>query len=230
MDKWEELQESVGFTFENVGLLQEAFTHSSYVNEHRKEKLNDNERLEFLGDAVLELTVSDYLFQKYPNLAEGQLTKMRAAIVCEPSLVEFAENIHFSKYIRLGNGEEKAGGRTRPALLADVFESFIGALYLDNGLKNVIRFLERVIFPKIDTGAFLETVDHKTQLQEIVQRDRDVLIQYDILEESGPAHSKAFEAQVVVNGQMLGRGEGRTKKQAEQNAAKEAINKLLHRQ
>lgn len=228
MDKWEELQESVGFTFTNIELLKEAFTHSSYVNEHRKENAHDNERLEFLGDAVLELTISDYIFKKYPNLAEGQLTKMRAAIVCEPALVEFAENIHFSKYVRLGKGEEKAQGRTRPALLADVFESFIGALYLDNGLKNVIRFLERIVFPKIDAGDFLETVDYKTQLQEIVQRDRDVLIQYDILEESGPAHSKDFEAQVVINGQILGKGQGRTKKQAEQNAAKEAISKLLH--
>ncbi len=227
MNKWEELQESVGFDFSNVALLQTAFTHSSYVNEHRHEKLQDNERLEFLGDAVLELTVSDYLFKKYPDMAEGQMTKMRAAIVCEPSLVEFAEMVHFSKYIRLGKGEEKAGGRTRPALLADVFESFIGALYLDNGIQAVIRFLERLVFPKIDTGIYMQTVDFKTQLQEIVQRDRDVLIQYDILDETGPAHNKAFEAQVVVNGQVLGKGTGRTKKQAEQNAAEFAIRQVL---
>ncbi|WP_088809522.1 MULTISPECIES: ribonuclease III [Listeria] len=227
MNRWEELQESVGFDFANVALLQTAFTHSSYVNEHRHEELQDNERLEFLGDAVLELTVSDYLFKKYPDMAEGQMTKMRAAIVCEPSLVEFAEMVHFSKYIRLGKGEEKAGGRTRPALLADVFESFIGALYLDNGIQAVIRFLERLVFPKIDTGIYMQTVDFKTQLQEIVQRDRDVLIQYDILGETGPAHNKAFEAQVVVNGQVLGKGTGRTKKQAEQNAAEYAIRQVL---
>lgn len=121
MNNWDELQESVGFTFKDITLLQTAFTHSSYVNEHRKEHLKDNERLEFLGDAVLELTVSDYLFKKYPDMAEGQMTKMRAAIVCEPSLVEFADSVHFSKYVRLGKGEEKAGGRNRPALLADVF-------------------------------------------------------------------------------------------------------------
>jgi ribonuclease-3 len=227
MNEWEELQESVGFDFKNIELLQNAFTHSSYVNEHRHENLKDNERLEFLGDAVLELTVSDYLFNKYPDMAEGQMTKMRAAIVCEPSLVEFAEMVHFSKYIRLGKGEEKAGGRTRPALLADVFESFIGALYLDNGIQAVIRFLERLVFPKIDTGIYMQTVDFKTQLQEIVQRDRDVLIQYDILGETGPAHNKAFEAQVVVNGQVLGKGTGRTKKQAEQNAAEYAIRQVL---
>lgn len=227
MNEWEELQESVGFDFKNIELLQTAFTHSSYVNEHRHENLKDNERLEFLGDAVLELTVSDYLFNKYPDMAEGQMTKMRAAIVCEPSLVEFAEMVHFSKYIRLGKGEEKAGGRTRPALLADVFESFIGALYLDNGIQAVIRFLERLVFPKIDTGIYMQTVDFKTQLQEIVQRDRDVLIQYDILGETGPAHNKAFEAQVVVNGQVLGKGTGRTKKQAEQNAAEYAIRQVL---
>ncbi|WP_163653875.1 ribonuclease III [Listeria sp. PSOL-1] len=226
MNQWEELQESTGFDFVDVGLLKAAFTHSSYVNEHRREKIHDNERLEFLGDAVLELTISEYLFKKYPDMEEGQMTKMRAAIVCEPSLVEFAEAIHFSKYIRLGKGEEKAGGRARPALLADVFESFIGALYLEHGLKQVVSFLERIIFPKIDSGAFLDIVDFKTQLQEIVQRDRDVLIQYDILGETGPAHNKAFEAQVVINGQILGRGTGRTKKQAEQNAARHAIKHL----
>ncbi|WP_239254356.1 ribonuclease III [Listeria ilorinensis] len=229
MNQWEELEESVGYTFANIELLKTAFTHSSYVNEHRNEKVHDNERLEFLGDAVLELTVSDYLFNKYPDMAEGQMTKMRAAIVCEPSLVEFADVVHFSKYVRLGKGEEKAGGRTRPALLADVFESFIGALYLDQGLPKVIHFLQRVVFPKIDAGAFLETVDYKTQLQEIVQRDRDVLIQYDILGETGPAHSKAFEAQVVVNGQVLGKGAGRTKKQAEQNAAEYAVRHIFHK-
>lgn len=229
MNNWDELQESVGFTFKDITLLQTAFTHSSYVNEHRKEHLKDNERLEFLGDAVLELTVSDYLFKKYPDMAEGQMTKMRAAIVCEPSLVEFADSVHFSKYVRLGKGEEKAGGRNRPALLADVFEAFIGALYLDNGLAKVIQFLERIVFPKIDTGIFMETVDYKTQLQEIVQRDRDVLIQYDILGESGPAHSRAFEAQVVVNGQVLGKGTGRTKKQAEQNAAEFAVRQMMHK-
>ncbi|KEX80241.1 ribonuclease III, partial [Listeria monocytogenes] len=208
MNQWEELQESVGFDFKDVELLKQAFTHSSYVNEHRRENVKDNERLEFLGDAVLELTVSNYLFNKYPDMAEGHMTKMRAAIVCEPSLVEFAEAVHFSKYVRLG----------------DVFESFIGALYLDNGIDKVVTFLERVIFPKIDAGAYLQTVDYKTQLQEIVQRDRDVLIEYDILGETGPAHNKAFDAQVIVNGQVLGKGSGRTKKKAEQSAAQFAIN------
>ncbi|MBA3927218.1 ribonuclease III [Listeria rustica] len=226
MDLWEELQESVGFTFTDTNLLKTAFTHSSYVNEHRKEKIQDNERLEFLGDAVLEVTVSHYLFTKFPSMAEGQMTKMRAAIVCEPSLVDFAEMVNFSRYVRLGRGEERAGGRTRPALLADVFESFIGALFLDQGLDKVVRFLERVVFPKIDAGYFEQTVDYKTQLQEIVQKDRDVVITYTILDEKGPAHSKAFEAIVAINQEKRGAGTGKTKKQAEQNAAKSAIQAL----
>ncbi|EUJ31225.1 ribonuclease III [Listeria cornellensis] len=226
MNLWEELQESVGFTFTDTNLLKTAFTHSSYVNEHRKEKIEDNERLEFLGDAVLEVTVSHYLFTKFPNMAEGQMTKMRAAIVCEPSLVDFAEMVNFSRYVRLGRGEERAGGRTRPALLADVFESFIGALFLDQGLDKVVRFLERVVFPKIDAGYFEQTVDYKTQLQEIVQKDRDVVITYTILDEKGPAHSKAFEAIVAINQEQRGAGTGKTKKQAEQNAAKSAIQAL----
>ncbi|MBC1286656.1 ribonuclease III [Listeria booriae] len=226
MNLWEELQESVGFTFSDITLLKTAFTHSSYVNEHRKEKIEDNERLEFLGDAVLEVTVSHYLFKKFPNMAEGQMTKMRAAIVCEPSLVAFAEVVNFSRYVRLGRGEERAGGRTRPALLADVFESFIGALFLDQGMDEVVRFLERVVFPKIDAGHFEQTVDYKTQLQEIVQKDRDVVITYTILDEKGPAHSKAFEAVVAINNEKRGAGSGKTKKQAEQNAAKSAIQAL----
>ncbi|WP_430536483.1 ribonuclease III [Listeria rocourtiae] len=226
MNLWEELQESVGFTFTDRNLLKTAFTHSSYVNEHRKEKIEDNERLEFLGDAVLEVTVSHYLFTKFPYMAEGQMTKMRAAIVCEPSLVDFAESVNFSRYVRLGRGEERAGGRTRPALLADVFESFIGALFLDQGLDKVVRFLERVVFPKIDAGFFEQTVDYKTQLQEIVQKDRDVVITYTILDEKGPAHSKAFEAIVAINQEKRGAGTGKTKKQAEQNAAKSAIQAL----
>lgn len=226
MNLWEELQESVGFTFTDRNLLKTAFTHSSYVNEHRKEKIEDNERLEFLGDAVLEVTVSHYLFTKFPHMAEGQMTKMRAAIVCEPSLVDFAESVNFSRYVRLGRGEERAGGRTRPALLADVFESFIGALFLDQGLDKVVRFLERVVFPKIDAGFFEQTVDYKTQLQEIVQKDRDVVITYTILDEKGPAHSKAFEAIVAINQEKRGAGTGKTKKQAEQNAAKSAIQAL----
>ncbi|AQY50916.1 ribonuclease III [Listeria weihenstephanensis FSL R9-0317] len=226
MNLWEELQESVGFTFTDINLLKTAFTHSSYVNEHRKEKIEDNERLEFLGDAVLEVTVSRYLFEKFPDMAEGQMTKMRASIVCEPSLVDFAEMVNFSRYVRLGRGEERAGGRTRPALLADVFESFIGALFLDQGLDKVVRFLERVVFPKIDAGYYEQTVDYKTQLQEIVQKDRDVVITYTILDEKGPAHSKAFEAVVAINGVKRGDGTGKTKKQAEQHAAKSAIEAL----
>ena len=147
-------QEKIGITFTDEKLLIQAFTHSSYVNEHRKPH-EDNERLEFLGDAVLELTVSQYLFQKYPTMSEGELTKLRAAIVCEPSLVRFANELSFGSLVLLGKGEEMTGGRERPALLADVFEAFIGALYLDQGLETVWEFLKEIVYPKINEGAFL---------------------------------------------------------------------------
>ena len=179
-------------TFKNEKLLKQAFTHSSYVNEHRKKPYEDNERLEFLGDAVLELTVSEYLFTKYPVMPEGKLTKLRAAIVCEPALVTFANELSFGELILLGKGEEMTGGRTRPALLADVFEAFIGALYLDQGIDTTVSFLERTVFPKIDAGAFSHVMDFKSQLQEQIQRDGSGILEYKILEERGPAHSREF--------------------------------------
>ncbi|MCG0313708.1 MAG: ribonuclease III, partial [Calditerricola sp.] len=138
---WETLQARVGIRFRNFALYEQAFTHSSYVNEHKRERLQHNERLEFLGDAVLELAVSQFLFQTFPHMSEGEMTKLRAAIVCEPSLVSFAEELDFKRFIRLGKGEELTGGRHRPALLADVFEAFVGALYLDQGLDAVFAFL-----------------------------------------------------------------------------------------
>src|SRR3954467_6641187 len=169
--QFKDLQESIGVTFTNLKLLKQAFTHSSYVNEHRRKPYEDNERLEFLGDAVLELTVSKFLYLKYPMMSEGELTKLRAAIVCEPSLVSFANELNFGKYILLGKGEELTGGRTRPALLADVFEAFIGALFLDKGIETVYTFLEKNVFPKVDSGNFSYVMDFKSQLQESVQRD-----------------------------------------------------------
>jgi ribonuclease III len=235
--KWNELtkaqkemfaqfQKSVGIFFESEQLLQQAFTHSSYVNEHRGLPYEDNERLEFLGDAVLELTVSKYLFLKHPTLSEGQLTKMRAAIVCEPSLVQFANELDFGKLVLLGKGEELSGGRERPALLADVFEAFIGALYLDKGLDEVFSFLQEVVFPKIDQGAFSHVMDYKSQLQEVVQRDGHGKLDYEIIEERGPAHNREFISVVLLNDQTTGKGIGRTKKEAEQNAAKMALEKF----
>lgn len=219
-------QDEIGIHFRNEKLLYQAFTHSSYVNEHRRRPFEDNERLEFLGDAVLELTVSKYLFELYPTMSEGQLTKLRASIVCEPSLVQFANSLQFGKLVLLGKGEELTKGRERPALLADVFEAFIGALYLDQGLDTVWKFLEMIVFPKIANGAFSHVMDYKSQLQELVQRDGKGTIEYKILQEKGPAHNRIFESQVYLNGETLGTGVGKSKKEAEQHAAQEALHFL----
>ncbi|MEI5906143.1 ribonuclease III [Bacillus spongiae] len=219
-------QNDIEITFQNDSLLKQAFTHSSYVNEHRKKPFEDNERLEFLGDAVLELTISHFLYQKYPTMSEGELTKLRAAIVCEPSLVTFANELQFGELVLLGKGEEMTGGRNRPSLLADVFESFIGALYLDQGTDKVVSFLEKIVFPKIKNGAFSHVMDYKSQLQEFVQRDGVGGIEYKILQEKGPAHNKEFISQVILSGTELGIGKGRSKKEAEQNAARMALDKL----
>lgn len=224
--KFQELQDKLNIQFTNEHLLIQAFTHSSYVNEHRIKPSEDNERLEFLGDAVLELTVSHYLFNYYPAMSEGDLTKLRAAIVCEPSLVQFANQLSFGEYVLLGKGEELTGGRTRPALLADVFESFIGALYLDQGLEKVIEFLQKVIYPKVNEGAFSHVMDYKSQLQEIVQRSGQGALEYLIIQEKGPAHNREFVSRVALNGEILGTGIGKSKKEAEQKAAKEALDKL----
>ncbi|HJV32185.1 MAG TPA: ribonuclease III, partial [Bacillales bacterium] len=221
-----DFQQSIGIKFENEKLLMQAFTHSSYVNEHRRKSYEDNERLEFLGDAVLELTVSQFLFKKYPLMSEGELTKLRAAIVCEPSLVSFAHELSFGKFILLGKGEEMTGGRERPALLADVFEAFIGALYLDRGIEKVLEFLENEVFPKINAGAFSHVMDFKSQLQELVQRDGTGIIEYRVLQEKGPAHNREFISLVSLNDQELGIGTGKSKKEAEQRAAQMALNKL----
>lgn len=221
--KFDKFQREIGIRFLNERLLKQAFTHSSYVNEHRRKPYEDNERLEFLGDAVLELTVSQYLYRKYPLMSEGELTKLRAAIVCEPSLVTFAHALSFGKLVLLGKGEELTGGRERPALLADVFEAFIGALYLDQGMEVVNSFLTKVVFPKIDEGAFSHVMDYKSQLQELVQRDAAGVIEYRIHQEKGPAHNKEFVSNVSLNGEILGTGVGRSKKEAEQKAAQEAL-------
>ncbi|MFC5463796.1 ribonuclease III [Lederbergia graminis] len=226
MQNFFEFQEKIGIQFKNESLLMQAFTHSSYVNEHRKKPYEDNERLEFLGDAVLELTVSQYLFKKFPMMSEGELTKLRAAIVCEPSLVMFATELNFGAIVLLGKGEEITGGRNRPALLADAFEAFIGALYLDQGLDVVISFLQMVVYPKVDSGAFSHVMDFKSQLQEYVQRDGIGAIEYEILEEEGPAHNRIFVSQVSLNSEVLGVGRGKSKKEAEQHAAQVALAKL----
>ncbi|KYD08217.1 ribonuclease III [Heyndrickxia sporothermodurans] len=225
-EKFNQFQERIGIQFNRLDLLKQAFTHSSYVNEHRKKLHADNERLEFLGDAVLELTVSQFLYNKYPTMSEGKLTKLRAAIVCEPSLVTFANELQFGELVLLGKGEEMTGGRTRPALLADVFEAFIGALFLDQGLETVISILEKIVYPKINAGAFSHVMDFKSQLQEFIQKDAAGVLEYVVLQERGPAHNREFVSRVLLNKEELGTGTGRSKKEAEQHAAQIALSKL----
>lgn len=225
-NNFEELQSNLGIVFKNKNLLYNAFTHSSYVNEHRRRSFEDNERLEFLGDAVLELTVSKFLFLMFPKMTEGELTKLRAAIVCEPSLVVFANELNFGQFVLLGKGEEITGGRERPALLADCFEAFIGALYLDQGLETVVGFLEKVVFPKVELGAFSQIVDFKSQLQEMVQQTNTGVLSYEIVKENGPAHNRTFISKVILSGQELGEGYGKSKKEAEQKAAQTAMRAL----
>jgi ribonuclease-3 len=221
-----QLQTQLGITFRDPQILKQAFTHSSYVNENRMANHKDNERLEFLGDAVLELTVSHYLFETHPHRSEGELTKLRASIVCEPSLVLFAEDLEFGYYVLLGKGEEITGGRSRPALLADVFEAFIGALYLDQGLEAVISFLQTYLFPKISGEGKPQIIDYKTLLQEHTQQHGLGVIEYKIVDERGPAHEKEFVSEVLMDEALLGRGNGRSKKEAEQQAASQALMKM----
>ena len=223
---FEQLQQELNVVFSNKNLLYQAFTHSSYVNEHRRKLFTDNERLEFLGDAVLELSVSKFLFEKYTQMSEGELTKLRASIVCEPSLVIFANELKFGQYVLLGKGEELTGGRERPALLADVFESFVGALYLDQGLETVVAFLEKIVFPKVENGTFSHVMDFKSQLQEMVQQSNNGVLHYEIVDEKGPAHNRTFVSRVLLNDEELGIGRGKSKKEAEQQAAQSAMQRL----
>lgn len=222
-----QLQQKLNIHFKNRQLLKQAFTHASYVNEHRFSQHQDNERLEFLGDAVLELAVSEFLFQVYPNRPEGELTKLRAAIVCEPSLVKFAESLQFGQYVLLGKGEELTGGRMRPALLADVFESFIGALYLDQGLEVVRTFLTKCVFSQISQDGKMQINDYKTRLQELTQQHNMGVLEYRIVEERGPAHEREFVSEVHMGEECLGRGTGRSKKEAEQQAAAQALERII---
>lgn len=205
-------QSELGFTFNDENLLKQALMHTSYVNEHRDLSLKDNERLEFLGDAVLELAVSQYLYRHFTDMPEGKLSKFRANIVCESSLEKFAKSIQLYDYIFLGKGEESSGGRMRPSILADAFEAVIGAIYLDQGFDKALSFLSEVVFPHIKPGAFSHVMDYKTVLQEKVQ-ENGCSVTYQIVSEHGPAHNKRFVAQAIVGDQIVGEGEGRSKKE-----------------
>ena len=220
------LKEKFDISFNNEALLMEAMTHSSYANEHKEMKGNYNERIEFLGDAVLELTISDWLFRQFPHFQEGQLTKLRAQIVCEDSLSLLAKECSLNEYLLLGKGETLSGGREKPAILCDVFEAFIGALYLDKGVNEVQRFLNLVVIPKIKNGRYELITDFKTELQEYLQQNGPVHIRYELVKEEGPSHDKTFTVQLIVDGKKYKTASGKTKKAAEQMAAKLTMEEL----
>lgn len=218
-----ELQRLLQLRFKQKRLLKQAFTHTSYVNEHKHGTIEHNERLEFLGDAVLQLLVSEHLFLAYPNRPEGELTRMRASIVCEPSLARFADMIDLGNYVKLGRGEEQLGGRQRPALLADLFEALVGAIYLDQGIDKVREFLSERVFPHIEAAdGQLLVKDYKSKLQERAQHGTMGAVEYRIAEERGPAHDREFAVEVYIGERPWGFGVGRTKKEAEQQAAADA--------
>jgi len=218
-----DLQKKVHVVWRNPELLRLALVHSSftYENKNREENNNNNERLEFLGDAVLELIISDYYYHYFPNKTEGELTKLRALTVCEPSLAEVSRRLELGRYMFMGRGEERSGGRERPALLADAFEALLGAVYLDAGLEEARRVaLEQLADVIEDVKSGQAVRDYKTDLQEMLQRKSPDPIQYSIINEEGPDHDKTFTAAVEYQGERLGWGRGRTKKEAEQQAAK----------
>ncbi|HHT7734410.1 TPA: ribonuclease III [Streptococcus suis] len=212
-----------GIDFSDLNLLETAFTHTSYANEHRLLKISHNERLEFLGDAVLQLMISKYLYQKYPDSPEGEMSKLRSTFVREESLAGFSRACGFDRFLRLGKGEEKSGGRNRDTILGDAFEAFLGALLLDKGEKTVEKFIHKVMIPRLEKGNFERVTDYKTALQEILQVNGEIAISYQVIAESGPAHDKTFEVEVSADQRVIGRGRGRSKKLAEQAAAKNAV-------
>ena len=218
----EEFQGKIRYYFNDKELLIEALSHSSYANEKRKGR-NSNERLEFLGDSVLSIVVSQYLFEHFTHLPAGELTKIRASLVCEKSLYEFAKQIDLGEHILLGKGEENTGGRERVSILADAFEAVIAAVFLDGGLEAAKRHILKFIPKDIDDRKPVSFSDHKTILQEIIQKNPEEKVEYKLVGQSGPDHNKAFKVQVRLNSNVIGTGIGRSKKEAEQMAAKEAL-------
>lgn len=215
-------QKEIRYEFRNKNLLINALSHSSYANE-RKNPRGSNERLEFLGDSVLSVVVSDFLYKNLDSVAEGDLTKLRASLVCEKSLHVFAQQINLGKYILLGKGEENTGGRERPSILADAFEAVIAAIYLDGGMEAARNHILRFIPENPVNGTKMAFGDFKTVLQEIVQKNPEEKVEYVLIGEEGPDHNKRFVVEVMLNSQVIGKGKGRSKKDAEQLAAKEAL-------
>lgn len=217
----EELEKRIGYTFRDRQLLETALTHSSYANEsHRGES---NERLEFLGDSVLGIVVSEYIFNVCTNKQEGDLTKLRASLVCESTLAAFSRRLGLGEFLRLGKGERRSGGAERPSILADAFEALIAAIFLDGGMDEAKRFVLDFEVPEIERPRVRRTADYKTTLQEIVQQSEGDILEYVMVEESGPDHNKHFVAEVHLNSNVIGRGGGRSKKEAEQQAARAAL-------
>jgi ribonuclease-3 len=218
----DKLQQTIGYQFRDIALLSAALTHSSFTNESKQSRNSSNERLEFLGDSVLGMTVAQLIYSANAEMPEGQMSKMRAELVCEKNLAALAKKIELGSCLILGKGEDKNGGRERPSILADAFEAVIAAMYLDGGMQPVFNFISSYLdfsegFPTVQNS------DHKTALQEIIQEKSGQKLSYTIIGESGPDHMKLFNVEVRLNGKPLGTGEGRTKKEAEQNAAKSAL-------
>ena len=220
----EELQEKIGYRFQDVSLLKQALTHSSFANEQKINKLKNYERLEFLGDAVLELVSSEFLYNENPDMPEGQLTKLRASMVCEPALAYCAKDLNIGSYLLLGRGEEATGGRKRDSITSDVMEAIIGAIYLDSGLENAKKHIYRFILSDLEHKILF--LDSKTILQEEIQKQKDAKLRYELVGETGPEHDKQFHVEAYLNDVLIGTGVGRTKKAAEQQAAYEALIKM----
>lgn len=217
-----ELEEKLGYHFKNKSYLRTALTHSSYANE-TKAPGGSNERLEFLGDSILGWVVADYLFKHFPDLPEGDLTKKRAALVCEKACCGFSTQLNVGKYLLLSHGEQNSGGRTRSSILADAFESIIAAIYLDGGLEEARKFILRFVLPLMQSAKPKAFKDYKTMLQEIIQQHPEERLEYVLTGESGPDHDKHFTVEVHLNSNVIGKGGGRSKKEAEQQAAREAL-------
>ncbi len=221
-----DLEQAIGYKFRNITLLQNALTHSSYANERWHNSLQSNERLEFLGDSVLGMLVADYLYRSFPDRPEGELTRMRADMVCEKTLAAAASKIGIGSHLLLGHGEEQGGGRSRDSILADAMESVIAAAFLDGGMEAALGIIRRFILVEVPVHK-LHNADYKTQLQELVQQKKNQVISYTLTGESGPDHDKHFQVEVSVNGKVVGSGTGSSKKRAEQDAARSAIGQMF---
>ncbi|MEE3427676.1 MAG: ribonuclease III [Ruminococcus sp.] len=218
-----DFEKVIEYKFNNPDLLREALTHSSYANEAKDKQIKCNERLEFLGDAVLSIVVAEYIFENLPELPEGELTKLRAALVCEKALYKFGKQIKLGEYLLLSKGEKNGGGANRPSIVSDAFEAVIAAIYLDGGMAPAKKHILRFVIPEINNKNTKPFKDYKTTLQEIVQKNPGEKLLYRLVSESGPDHDKHFVFEVLLNSNSIGKGGGRSKKEAEQNAAREAL-------